>query len=75
VSIRESRKSRVETLPKTGRTQRRPLHAAMFHRHPLRVKATQFPRRQFLHLVAGAAALPAASQIASAQAYPARPVQ
>ena len=32
-------------------------------------------RRQFLHLVAGAAALPAVSRIVSAQAYPARPVR
>jgi tripartite-type tricarboxylate transporter receptor subunit TctC len=32
-------------------------------------------RRNFLHLAAGAAALPAASRIARAQAYPARPVR
>ena len=32
-------------------------------------------RRQFLHLAAGAAALPAISRIARAQAYPARPVR
>jgi tripartite-type tricarboxylate transporter receptor subunit TctC len=32
-------------------------------------------RRQVLHLAAGAAALPAASRIARAQAYPARPVR
>jgi tripartite-type tricarboxylate transporter receptor subunit TctC len=32
-------------------------------------------RRQFLHLAGGAAALPAASRIASAQSYPARPVR
>jgi tripartite-type tricarboxylate transporter receptor subunit TctC len=31
-------------------------------------------RRQFLHLAAGAAALPAVSQIAKAQAYPTRPI-
>ena len=35
----------------------------------------KFPRRQFLHLAAGAAALPAVSRIAWAQAYPARPVR
>jgi len=35
----------------------------------------KFPRRQFLHLAAGAAAFPAASRIASAQAYPSRPVR
>jgi tripartite-type tricarboxylate transporter receptor subunit TctC len=33
------------------------------------------PRRQFLHLAAGAAALPAISQLARAQTYPARPVR
>src|SRR5262245_54086784 len=32
-------------------------------------------RRQFLHLAAGAAALPAGSRIARAQAYPTRPVR
>ena len=35
----------------------------------------KLPRRHFLHLAAGAAALPAMSRIASAQAYPARPVR
>jgi tripartite-type tricarboxylate transporter receptor subunit TctC len=33
------------------------------------------PRRKFLHLAAAAAALPAASQLAQAQSYPARPVR
>jgi hypothetical protein len=33
------------------------------------------PRRRFLHLTAGAAALPAVSCFAWAQAYPARPVR
>jgi tripartite-type tricarboxylate transporter receptor subunit TctC len=33
-----------------------------------------FPRRRFLHLAAGAAALPVVSRIARAQTYPARPV-
>jgi tripartite-type tricarboxylate transporter receptor subunit TctC len=33
------------------------------------------PRRQFLHLAAGAAVLPVVSRIASAQAYPSRPVR
>ena len=35
----------------------------------------KLPRRQFLHLAAGAVALPAVSRIASAQAYPVRPVR
>src|SRR5262249_46247580 len=34
-----------------------------------------FPRRNFLHLAAGAAALPVLSRIARAQAYPTRPVR
>jgi tripartite-type tricarboxylate transporter receptor subunit TctC len=33
------------------------------------------PRRHFLHLAAGAVALPGVSQIANAQAYPTRPVR
>ena len=35
----------------------------------------KLPRRQFLRLAAGAAALPAVSWIARAQAYPSRPVR
>jgi tripartite-type tricarboxylate transporter receptor subunit TctC len=35
----------------------------------------KLPRRTFLHLAAGAAALPAVSRIAGAQAYPTRPVR
>ena len=35
----------------------------------------KLPRRKFLHLAAGAVALPAMSRLAWAQAYPARPVR
>jgi tripartite-type tricarboxylate transporter receptor subunit TctC len=35
----------------------------------------EVPRRQFLHLAAGAATLPALARIARAQAYPTRPVR
>jgi tripartite-type tricarboxylate transporter receptor subunit TctC len=35
----------------------------------------KLPRRQFLHLIAGAAALPAVSRFAWAQTYPTRPVR
>jgi tripartite-type tricarboxylate transporter receptor subunit TctC len=35
----------------------------------------KLPRRQFLHLAAGAAALPALSRMAWAQSYPSRPVR
>jgi tripartite-type tricarboxylate transporter receptor subunit TctC len=34
----------------------------------------KIPRRQFLHLAAGAAELPAVSRIAAAQTYPTRPI-
>ena len=34
----------------------------------------KLPRRQFLHLAAGAAALPALPRVARAQAFPARPI-
>jgi tripartite-type tricarboxylate transporter receptor subunit TctC len=34
----------------------------------------KLPRRKFLHLAAGAAALPAITRVASAQSYPVRPV-
>ena len=34
----------------------------------------KLPRRRFLHLAAGAAALPAVSRFAWAQAYPSRPI-
>ena len=35
----------------------------------------KLPRRHFLHLAAGAAALPAVSRIAQAETYPSRPVR
>ena len=35
----------------------------------------KLPRRQFLHLAAGAAALPTVSRVTWAQAYPTRPVR
>jgi tripartite-type tricarboxylate transporter receptor subunit TctC len=35
----------------------------------------KLPRRNFLHLAAGATALPAVSRIARAQAYPTKPVR
>ncbi|HVD75060.1 MAG TPA: tripartite tricarboxylate transporter substrate binding protein, partial [Xanthobacteraceae bacterium] len=35
----------------------------------------KLPRRKFLHLAAGVAALPVLSRIARAQAYPSRPVR
>jgi tripartite-type tricarboxylate transporter receptor subunit TctC len=38
------------------------------------LSAVKLPRRTFLHLAAGAAALPAMSRVATAQTYPTRPV-
>jgi tripartite-type tricarboxylate transporter receptor subunit TctC len=40
-----------------------------------RGNAVKLPRRKFLHLAAGAAALPVVSPVARAQAYPSRPVR
>src|SRR5262249_38413518 len=46
------------------------------HRAPAGgINAMNLPRRRFLHVAAGAAALPAMSQVAPAQPYPARPVR
>jgi tripartite-type tricarboxylate transporter receptor subunit TctC len=73
VGISENRKSGAGTPSIVSKG--RPTQRAMLHRHPLRVKATQFPRRRFLHLAAGAAAFPAASRIAGAQTYPSRLVR
>jgi tripartite-type tricarboxylate transporter receptor subunit TctC len=39
------------------------------------MKITKLPRRGFLHLAAGAAAMPAVSRIARAQTYPSRPIR
>jgi tripartite-type tricarboxylate transporter receptor subunit TctC len=65
VSKSERRRTKVESplISSKGSPTRR------------RVKATKVPRRQFLHLAAGAAALPAASRVAFARAYPSRPVR
>jgi tripartite-type tricarboxylate transporter receptor subunit TctC len=38
-------------------------------------ESDEIPRRRFLHLAAGAAALPAVARIAMAQTYPSRPVR
>jgi tripartite-type tricarboxylate transporter receptor subunit TctC len=78
VSNSKRRKTKVETLPivsESRRTQRRLVGARLHGHHPLRVKTTKLPRRQFLHLAAGAAALPTVSRIAEAQTYPTRPVR
>jgi tripartite-type tricarboxylate transporter receptor subunit TctC len=78
VSIRKSRKSRAEIPPiesNSRLTRHRPVGIATLHRRPFTVNAADFPRRQFLHLATGAAALPAVSRMAKAQTYPTRPVR
>jgi tripartite-type tricarboxylate transporter receptor subunit TctC len=45
------------------------------HQGGMRGNAMKLPRRQFLHLAAVAAVLPAVSRIARAQTYPTRPVR
>ena len=54
------------------------MHGMLRHRSTLLSHGEdtmKLPRRRFLHLAAGAAALPAVSLIARAQPYPARPVR
>jgi hypothetical protein len=43
--------------------------------HVAKGHTMKLPRRQFLHVAAGAAAVPAVSRFASAQAYPTRPIR
>src|SRR5262245_25876719 len=51
-------------------------HLRACKRRSRRMTPMKLPRRrQFLHLAAGAAALPAVSRMARAQAYPTRPVR
>jgi hypothetical protein len=78
VGISERRKSRVEAPPivsKSRRAQGRAVEAAVPHGHPFSVNTANLPRRRFLHLAAGAAALPALTRIARAQTYPTRPLR
>ena len=52
-------------------------HLCTFTRHALTpgIQMMKLPRRKFLHLAAGAAAVPAVSYVAWAQTYPTRPVR
>ena len=54
--------------------QNRPRPCGNDRPHPKKPSSVQHPRRRFLRLAAGAAALPAVSRNASAQAYPTRPI-
>jgi tripartite-type tricarboxylate transporter receptor subunit TctC len=47
----------------------------MLHGRPFKVHAADLRRRRFLHLAAGAAALPSVSRLARAQTYPTKPVR
>ena len=50
------------------------MEASLFTGPVVKGSAMKLPRRKFLHGLAGAAVLPAASRIARAQAYPSRPL-
>ena len=52
-----------------------PLHIPALRALTWGLQMMKFPRRRFLHLATGAAALPAVSRIAWAQTYPSRPVR
>src|SRR5262245_16678813 len=56
-------------------TKRRGLSAIAPRAPTWGIPMMKFPRRRFLHLATGAAALPAVSRIAWAQTYPSRPVR
>src|SRR5262245_57530303 len=60
----------ISTLPPRSETNSRSSNL-----EPEGSSKMKLPRRNFLHLAAGAAALPAVSRIAFAQAYPTRPVR
>jgi tripartite-type tricarboxylate transporter receptor subunit TctC len=77
MSISARRKSELETRTtgsKIRQTQRRLVKAAILRVCSSGVNAAELARRNFLHLAAGAAALPAVSRSAEAQAYPTRPI-
>jgi tripartite-type tricarboxylate transporter receptor subunit TctC len=63
------------SLRQTATPQHRSRHRGNDRPHPKTPSSGQHPRRRFLGLAAGAAALPAVSRIAWAQSYPARPVR
>ena len=63
------------SLRQTAMPQHRPRPRGNDRPHPKTPSAGKHPRRRFLGLAAGAAALPAVSRIAWAQSYPARPVR
>ena len=54
--------------------QNRPRPSGNDRPNPKKPSSVQHPRRRFLRLAAGAAALPAVSRNARAQAYPTRPI-
>jgi tripartite-type tricarboxylate transporter receptor subunit TctC len=74
VGISESRKETPPIASKKSPTYRRPLNAATLC-DSRRMNAANLPRRQFLHLAAGTAALPGVSRVARAQTYPTKPVR
>jgi hypothetical protein len=61
------------TLRKAAAPEHRSRFNGNVRAHPKRPSSGRHPRRRFLRLAAGAAALPAVSRIASAKAYPPRP--
>jgi tripartite-type tricarboxylate transporter receptor subunit TctC len=62
------------SLRRAATPQHRPRPHGNHQRQPTAPSVDSRPRRQFLHMVAGAAALPALSRIARAQTYPSRPI-
>jgi Tripartite tricarboxylate transporter family receptor len=65
-AVKHARPLRIETVF---------CYRARSPRRALKATNMKLPRRKFLHLAAGAAALPAVSHIANAQGYPSRTVR
>jgi hypothetical protein len=63
----------MKTSLRQAATQQRQSRSRVNDR-PKRLSSGQHPRRRFLTLAAGVAALPAVSRISSAQTYPTRPI-
>jgi tripartite-type tricarboxylate transporter receptor subunit TctC len=77
VAYRQGSEHKGRVTPAGGRDEIMPPTISAFSPPALILEGTmKLPhRRQFLHLAAGAAALPVVSRIAQAQAYPTRPVR
>jgi tripartite-type tricarboxylate transporter receptor subunit TctC len=66
--------ARSNRQPSSANIENRDIVCEKFHHVLMQAHVMKLPRRKFLHLAAGAAALPAVPRVAKAQSYPTRPV-